>query len=244
MNAKELISKLQDRGRLVTIQRTPAGIKTEQVMELVEEIGRQYTPLFTIDTDNFRAYTNAIKWLLADPTMEADHPNGNHTTPGDLSKGLLISGTTGTGKSLLLEILEALTTILRPSIKTYHKPTYTQGGETAGYQEVPLLWKTYRADTITDEYQAKGDLDRFKQPRVIAIQDIGTEPAETLYMGTRANVMRQILEHRADDKGLITLATTNLTPDQFAKLYGERVRSRLFSMFNFLYLGGRDRRLY
>lgn len=244
MNAKELIAKLQDRGRLVTIQRIPIGMKTERVMNLVEEIGRQYTPLFTIDTDNFRAYTNAIKWLLADPTMEADHPNGNHTLTGDLSKGLLVSGTTGTGKSLLLEILEALATLLQPKMMTYQRPTYAQGGETAGYREVPLLWKTYRADSITDEYQTSGGLDKFKKARVIAIQDMGTEPTETLYMGTRANVMRQIIEHRADDKGLITLVTTNLTPDQFATQYGERVRSRLFSMFNFLYLGGRDRRLY
>lgn len=245
MDIKNLLNKLQDTGRLVTIERIPTNAQIADILQVAEQLGRRYTPLFTLDSENIKAYTNALKWLIADPTMQADHPSNQSQVQGDLSKGLLISGTTGTGKSLLLEILNALATVLTPKIKTYSTPAYHQpGGRTAGYQVVPLLWQTYRADTITDQYQSGTNLDKLKNIKVLAIQDIGTEPKEVLQMGTRTNVLKQILEHRADNKGLITLATTNLTIDQFGELYGERVRSRLFTLFNFIYLGGRDRRLF
>ena len=244
MNTEEILSRLQDGGRLVTIERIPIAMNLDELMRVTISLGRQFTPLFEVDGENIRAYTNALKWLIADPTMQADHPNGNHVLPGDLSKGLLICGGTGTGKSLLIEILNALATVLTPRIKTYYKPTFQQGGRSAGYQEVPLLWRSYRADELTDSYQSKGELDKFKSITSLAIQDVGTEPQEVLYMGTRCNVVRQVLESRADNKGLMTLATTNLTLDELGERYEARVKSRLFSMFNFLFLGGRDRRLF
>lgn len=245
MDVKKLMSQLQNSGRLVTIERIPSEVDIATMLQVTERLGREITPYFAIDAENVKAYTNALKWLIADPTMQADHPTNRGTVQGDLAKGLLISGTTGTGKSLLLEILNALATVLRPTMKTYYSPTYfSQGGRKSGYQEVSLIWETYRADTIADKYQDGTNLEKIKEIKSLAIQDIGTEPQEVLQMGTRANVIKQILEHRADDKGLITLATTNLTTDQLGELYGERVRSRLFTLFNFIYLGGRDRRLF
>lgn len=244
MEAKEILKNLQDTGRLVTIERIPTEVDIDTLTNVAKEIGRQFTPLFAIDDQNAHAYINSLKWLVADPTMKAMHPKTIKQIQGDLTKGLLIVGNTGTGKSLLLEILNSLATILQPQIKTYRPNEHNIVGRIAGYQQVPLLWKTYRADTICDNYQAGQSLDKFKKLTSIAIQDIGTEPKETLQMGNRTNAVKIILEHRADDKGLVTLGTTNLNISQLGDMYGERVQSRLFTLFNFVYLGGQDRRRY
>lgn len=48
---------------------------------------------YSLDQDNLFAYTNAIKWLIADPTMQAVDIRRETMKAGNLSAGLLIGGT-------------------------------------------------------------------------------------------------------------------------------------------------------
>jgi len=78
----------------------------------------------------------------------------------------------------------------------------------------------------------------------MAFQDLGSEPMESLYMGNRLNVMRQILENRGDRTDVITLITSNLPINcqEFTSMYGDRVASRLLEMCNYFEIKGTDRR--
>jgi hypothetical protein len=75
--------------------------------------------------------------------------------------------------------------------------------------------------------------------------DLGTETKRKNF-GNEANVMEEILLSRYDKKHALagmTHLTTNLTADQIAEAYGERVRSRLREMMNvFIFNGTKDMR--
>jgi DNA replication protein DnaC len=79
---------------------------------------------------------------------------------------------------------------------------------------------------------------------ILGIQDLGAEPAESLYMGNRAHVLRQILEYRGDFSDKLTLITSNLPINHqlFADRYHVRVSSRLNEMCNYFEIRGKDRR--
>ena len=57
------------------------------------------------------------------------------------------------------------------------------------------------------------------------------------YYGNECNTVAEILLQRYDlqiMEGTVTHATTNLNADELEELYGNRVRSRLRSMFNLI----------
>ena len=83
------------------------------------------------------------------------------------------------------------------------------------------------------------------QADVLCLNDVGSEPAEQMYMGNRVNIIRQILEARGDKTGQFTLITSNypMLSDQLTAQYGDRVISRLQGMCNYFVLNGKDRRI-
>ena len=137
----------------------------------------------------------------------------------------------GSGKSWALEIMAAYTLVYNFQI---------QMGETKRC----LYWRNVRTDPICDEYTSDGSFERFKKMNIIGIQDLGAEPAESMYMGNRVNVMRQILEYRGDQTDKITLITSNLPMSHktFLERYDGRVASRLNEMCNYFEIKGKDKR--
>ena len=79
---------------------------------------------------------------------------------------------------------------------------------------------------------------------MLGIQDFGQEPAESLYMGNRLDVIRQLVEYRGDCSDELTFITTNLKMggEKLIQRYGDRVASRLNQMCNNLEIKGLDRR--
>ena len=106
------------------------------------------------------------------------------------------------------------------------------------------MWSIYRADEVCREWACIGDIQKFKTISILAIQDLGQEQQETLYMGNRMNVLKQLLEYRGDQDGQLTLITSNLklSGKKLEELYGDRVQSRLFEMCNYFEIKGKDRR--
>lgn len=232
VDIKQILEKIKERGLFHIITRYPyLPYDMNIALQVVEAIGKERNPHFVIDGENRFVYENLIRWVHGDSEMKCIHPETKTIIPGRLDAGIYIGGTTGTGKSWALEIMAAYCLIDDVQVKI---------GETTRR----LFWNNIRTGTICDEYTETGSFDKLKRMSIIGIQDLGAEPTESLYMGNRANVMRQILEHRGDRTDLITLITSNLPMNHkvFVDKYGDRVISRLYEMCNYFEIRGKDRR--
>ena len=231
---EQILKGIIDRGYFSGIERhEQTNYDIENAMAIVEAIGKMRTPKFKIDDENRFAYENFIKWLHADPTMQALDPSSGATISGSLKRGIYIAGNTGSGKSWCLEIMREYARVMGFPIKFKSEESIK-----------PLLWSIYRADEVCREWACIGDIQKFKTISILAIQDLGQEQQETLYMGNRMNVLKQLLEYRGDQDGQLTLITSNLklSGKKLEELYGDRVQSRLFEMCNYFEIKGKDRR--
>ncbi len=231
---EQILKGIIERGDFLGIERhEKTNYDIEHAMAIVEAIGKMRTPKFKIDDENRFAYENFIKWLHADPTMHALDPSSGATISGNLKRGIYIAGNTGSGKSWCLEIMREYARAIGFPIKFK--------SEEKGRL---LLWSIHRADELCREFAECGDIQQFKTRSILAIQDLGQEQQETLYMGNRMNVLKQILEYRGDQDGQLTLITSNLklSGKKLEERYGDRVQSRLFEMCNYFEIKGKDRR--
>jgi len=228
----EIISKIKERGLFQSITRLKyLPYKMEMSLQMIEAIGKERRKHFQIDDENRFVYENLIRWVHGDEEMKCLHPATQKIIPGRLDAGIYIGGQTGTGKSWALEIMAAYCLVDNVQIKI-------------GENMRCLYWQNERTGVICDEYTSAGSFEKFKKMAIIGIQDLGAEPAESLYMGNRVPVMSQILEHRGDQTNLITLITSNLpmNSETLSDRYGDRVLSRLSEMCNYFEIRGKDRR--
>ncbi|MDX2361582.1 MAG: ATPase [Crocinitomicaceae bacterium] len=142
----------------------------------------------------------------------------------DLNKGILLNGPVGCGKTTLMNLLR------------YMQDPNTQ-----------YLIKSTR--DIATEFNKEGysTINKYgKAHKIYCFDDLGIENNMKHY-GNECNTIGEILLHRYDlliHEGIITHATTNLNAVELEKLYGNRVRSRLRSMFNLVAFekGSEDKR--
>lgn len=132
----------------------------------------------------------------------------------DLNKGILLIGPVGCGKTSLMNLL-----------KLFVYPEF----------DYPVISTRH----ITSEFYADGYqvIHKYgKASKVYCFDDLGIEN-NIKQFGNQTNCMAEILLYRYDlfvNVGTITHATTNLNAVELEKLYGNRVRSRLRSLFNLL----------
>jgi energy-coupling factor transporter ATP-binding protein EcfA2 len=138
----------------------------------------------------------------------------------DLSKGILLSGPIGCGKTTLMNLMKYLT-------PNEHK-----------FSVKPC--RDISFEFIQDGYQiihrySTGKL-YLSEPRTYCFDDLGTEN-NLKYFGNECNVMAEIVLSRYDlfiSKKIITHITTNLSASEIETQYGNRVRSRLRAMLNLI----------
>ncbi len=234
----DVITRAKQYGLIRKIKRySYMPYKMEIAIQCVEEIGKAKSQHFVIDDNNRFVFENLIRWIQGDPEMQCLDPNTKQVVQGCLEKGIYIAGSTGTGKSWALDVMSVYSMIdeIRVGI-----PANEHNFE----QTVAIAWQSMRADAICSIYANKGDISDFKTRTVLCIQDIGAEPIESVYMGNRSDVIRQILEYRGDYQDKITLITSNLPMghEMLEQRYGDRVASRLFEMCNYFEIKGKDRR--
>lgn len=83
------------------------------------------------------------------------------------------------------------------------------------------------------------DIKKFSQLRscdMLAIEDMGREPLETLDYGNVLNPVIDLLEYRYNQQ-LFTAITTNLTPKEIREKYGNRIADRFNEMFDNIIFG-------
>ena len=241
MNLDNILRAIEDRktfARMTRYKYTGESYNIEDALKIVEAIGKTRDRKFVIDSENRFAYENFIKWCHCDPSMKQIHPDTGDVVPGNLYAGIYIGGTTGSGKSWCLEIMRAYASAIGFKITipiTYEKDDTR-----------PLAWRIVRADEICEMFAEAGKITELKKLPLLAIQDMGQEQEESLYMGNRVDAVRQLIEYRGDLDNEMTLITSNLPmgSDRLMSRYGDRVASRLRQMCNNLVIKGKDRRKF
>lgn len=234
MSIKETIQNLQSFQQKSNdaFLRWRVDLCIEDAMDIVRRIGRMYEADFTIDEDNEFVYRNLVKWVNGDDTLQALDPNTQKPIHGNRKGGIYLAGTTGSGKTLCMEIIKAYATYVNARVQIYpHEPK-------------TLSWQPKHATSIVDAYAATGSLNGADEADILFIEDLGCEADSVSYMGNKTDVMRRILEYRGDFSNKLTLITTNLpmNEDWTKNRYGSRVISRL-GQLNYYELKGKDRRL-
>ncbi len=127
---------------------------------------------------------------------------------------MLLCGTCGNGKTTFVKALQALLNLLELT---------DADNERCGFQIMDakdIAWM------CRDERPAWQRLCRRK---MLAIDDLGTEPTEVQEYGNRMNPVIDLFYKRYDMQ-LFTIITTNLLPDEIRQKYGDRVADRLNEM--------------
>ena len=138
----------------------------------------------------------------------------------DLTKGILLAGPIGSGKTTLMNLMKYLAPT---EYKFYFKSC----------REISL-------EFIQEGYQIihKYSIGKLyhSEARTICFDDLGIEN-NLKYFGNECNVMAEILLSRYDifiSKQIKTHLTTNLSASEIEAIYGNRVRSRLRTMLNLI----------
>jgi DNA replication protein DnaC len=138
----------------------------------------------------------------------------------DLSKGILLSGPVGCGKTTLMTLMRH---VAQPNYKFIMKTCRDISFEfiKEGYQTIQ---KYSHSNNSHIEY------------RNYCFDDLGVE-TNLKYYGNECNVMAEIILSRYDifiSKQVITHITSNLSATEIEAAYGNRVRSRLREMLNLI----------
>lgn len=154
-----------------------------------------------------------ICYFLKDEVM-ATHFNLN------LSKGILLSGPVGCGKTTLMTLMRH---VAQPNYKFIMKTSRDISFEfiKEGYQ------------TIQKYSNGNNSYNEYKN---YCFDDLGIE-TNLKYYGNECNVMAEIILSRYDiyiSKQIITHITSNLSATEIETTYGNRVRSRLREMLNLI----------
>lgn len=151
----------------------------------------------------------------------------------DLRKGILLSGTVGTGKTSLMRLFGAnQRQVFMIKSAAEVASNWLSGGEEA----ISALYNLHKLPV--------NDVDNFYHPyAALCLDDCGTEDVKN-HFGNKVNVIGQIIERRYFNgaTGRMFHITTNLNSTQMKEFYGPRVISRLREIMNVIELKGEDRR--
>lgn len=230
-SVEEVVREINGMGIGGRIQRYPVQYDINEMLQYVKAFGDYHTGNFKLTENNKFLYVNLIKWLMGDSSCQCLSPSTrDRLIPADLSAGIYIGGKTGTGKTVATRILCDLARMVQP-------PYFFNGKSNT------ICWRDLRADEIVESFSHGKYDSTLNTVAFLSIQDLGSEPNEAMDMGNRQNVIKQLLEKRADN-GAATIITSNypLCSNAIVQLYGDRIQSRLMSSCNYFELHGDDYR--
>lgn len=150
--------------------------------------------------------------------------------------GLFLCGGAGNGKTTILRALQNLTNLLRSGEGCSKQGDYPVRGYTfITAKELVQLAKAYNNPTRENE----SDAYKFKRLRIIeilAIDDLGQEPKESIHYGEFVTAAMDILSFRYEEQ-FCTLVTSNLTAAEIATYYDERIADRFREMMHIVNFG-------
>lgn len=216
--AKAAAIKAKEYYAQVTTPIEPVRYTADQLFAFLEQ-----TQDFVIDDDNMAIVKLLCQYFSEDPEFE----KGGHK----LSKGILLFGGVGVGKTHLLSLF-------RNNQKQSYQVTscqdveavYAKNGPDANEKNgQPGLRKYFGLVSLSAANMYGHDTLGYM------FDDLGQEIVNTKYFGTERNVMLEVLSQRyKNNLHAATHITTNLSGDQIKDTYGVRVADRMREMFNII----------
>lgn len=149
--------------------------------------------------------------------------------------GLFLCGSAGNGKTTLLRALQSLVRWLRRNDRERDDLPYVSGFEIVGAKELVLLAKAYNGQT-RDNRPETGRYKRLRDMEVLAIDDLGSEPVESMVYGESVTTVMDLMSYRYDMQ-LTTLATSNISADRIKDRYDNRMADRFREMMRVINFG-------
>jgi len=186
-------------------------------LQVIEHIAKGIDTKFEFTEEALKLYKQLIQFFHADSDF-----------PGDLTKGLLLQGPTGTGKTLAMKVMSIYQKI--DNVK------YIMNGRI--YQ---MNYDVVHVNDMVNGFldNAFDGIQMYCRRYVLCMDDIGTEIEEVKHYGNELDVVSHIISER-QSKRLLTFATSNLPIEILEIKYGDRIISRMFALFNFLTVKDRD----
>jgi hypothetical protein len=212
---KKRLSTLTGSGRRIAY----APYKMDVALSVVDRIGKGLVPEFKMTRELEEIYVQLIK-----------HFHGDESFNGDISKGILLMGPTGTGKTLAMDIMRIYQTI--------DNVRYVLNGKA-----VPMKFDITDVSALVSAFMDDGydGIEVYKRRYAICLDDIGSESNQIKYYGNDLDVVGYVLAERYMRR-LMTFGTTNYKDDFLTNKYGDRIVSRMYALFNFIVLKGSDYR--
>ena len=149
------------------------------------------------------------------PTRTAIQEAAHSLTGDGTTFGLILLGLPGNGKTTLLKAL-------RQTVRLLTQNSLFPYGSEPGIRIVD-------AKTIAAAARTPALFRQYADTPLLAVEDMGREPAEILDYGNILNPIADIIEHRYEAQ-MFTIITTNLNPQEVRDKYGDRVSDRLNEM--------------
>ena len=142
----------------------------------------------------------------------------------DYNKGVLIKGTTGKGKTFLMDCFTDFCRI--------DEPFYITNGEQRSIVPIKV-----NARELASKYASDGHLYPYTEYQSLFIDDIGAESTSSMFYGNKVSVITELLDER-EAKNLLTFGTTNI--EKLKDVYDDRTISRISAMFNIWYIENKN----
>lgn len=198
----------------------PKHCTPEVIEELYLEKLKAIQPRFVVDEYCAPVIKLISLWIAQSGEFEGQAPHYG------LRKGIMLLGGIGAGKTLLMRSLADTFRIF--DTKVCLLPTYVLTEKFSKFGVEAYSKVNYSSDDISPAHD------------YVVFDDLGAETIQSHY-GQITNVMAEVMLRRYDNN-VRTFGTSNLDQKTIRKFYGERVWSRMKSMFNFIELKGNDRR--
>ncbi len=162
------------------------------------------------------------KVQLDENTVNNLRKMAHYITKPDPKFGVMLCGTCGNGKTTLLHALRAAIDFLSERKQFEHLRNQANP-----YDRIQLTFVD--AKEVVDIYKDRPKFDDLRRERLLAIDDLGKEPAEVLDYGNVTNPLIDLLEYRYLYQKF-TCITTNLDAKQIREKYGARIADRFNEM--------------
>lgn len=202
--------------------------------KLIARIGRNYTGWegmnFEIDERNAKILKFLLYYFNGCPLAEEVFPGEGYK----LHKNLLLIGSVGTGKTLLMHIFSDYLNITKNPLR-FHNLSVTQ------------MMNYYKLNSHIDRYTYNEEKSKSFEGRPIHIclNDIGVQTEEQKHYGTDVTlVIDEFLHARYEiyqHKRMRYHLTSNMAIEDFKKRYEARLIDR-FKSFNVISMTGKSRR--